>query len=297
MRPLFAALIFATLAAPAAAQTLPDVAERVGVLERDMRAVKRRVLPRGERELIEPEIVPGAVIAAPVVAGPSPVAVLGERIDAVERQQRQLTATIEEQQLRLRQLSEEFAKFRQDAEFRLGRIEAPAAGPAVPAIDAGGPPAAGVVERPRAEAVVPRAEPAAPTPTSTPATAEDRFQAAFALVQAKDWPRAVPALEAFIAASPKHRRASHARYWLGRSHYSQGDFDRSARIHFDNYKASATGERAQESLYWVGQSLMRLKRQREACQVYDLADRVYAEDMKAELRPQFVTARATAACA
>lgn len=274
------ALVLAALPLAAPAQTLPDLGRRVGKLEGDMRAVKRRVLPDDEAALIEPETTPGAAITP---AGPTPVQVLADRVDALERQQRALTATIEEQGFKLRQTSDDLVRLRTDAEARLARIEAAAAPPA-----------------PLAEAAPPPTRtPLSPLPPATApprATPEAQFQAAYALVQAKDWSNAEQALTSFIARYPKQPRASHARYWLGRSYYSQGQFDRAARTHFDNYQADVRGERAQESLFWVGRSLLRLKRAPEACKVYELAAKNYADEMKPELKPQFAAARLEANC-
>ncbi len=100
----------------------------------------------------------------------------------------------------------------------------------------------------------------------------------------------------FARAHPRHAQASLARYWAGRAQHNQGRFEAAARTHFDNYQADQRGSHAQHSLYWVGQALMRLNRAPEACQVYTLAQRVYADDMLPELRPQFAQARRNAGC-
>ena len=301
-------LVALVLLAPAVrAQTLPDLDRRVGRLETDMRAVKRRVLPDREARLIEPEIGPAA--QTPLVAGPdSPTVALTERVDALERQQRRLTAQLEEQTFKLRQLEETLDRFRKDAEFRLTRIETPP----VPALDPGPPlvdprrrderdPPFVDPERRDGRGSPPPAPPLddAPGDDAEPlaaATPEDEYRSAYELVAAKDYARAEPALTRFIAKYPKERRASHARYWLGRSYYAQGQWERSARAHADNYQADVRGERAQESVYWIGQSLVKLGRRQGACDIYDRAFRVYADEMKPALKPQFETARADAGC-
>jgi TolA-binding protein len=134
--------------------------------------------------------------------------------------------------------------------------------------------------------------PAAPTP----ATPDAQFAAALALVRASDWPAAETAMAAFARTHPRHPQASLARYWAGRAQHNQGRFETAARTHFDNYQADQRGSHAQHSLYWVGQALVRLNRAPEACQVYTLAGRVYADEMLPELRPQFAQARRTAGC-
>lgn len=286
-------------AAPAHAQSAPaDLNQRLRAIETDVRALKRQVLPSGKQRLIEPEV--------DTTAGPTPeqqavqaqasaVGDLATRISALERAQQRLTAQIEEFAQRSRQTDDAQVKLRADLEARLVRLEGPVVPPAsqpggatLPILTPPPPSAAGSV---------------APTPaaTSRPSVAtatgpDEAYKLAYAPVEAKDWPRAETDLQTFLKRYPKHRLASFARYWLGRTYYAQGRFEESARTHTANYDADARGERAQESLYWVGQSLAQLNRQSAACQVYDLAHKVYADEMKAELRPQFAAARTRAGC-
>ncbi len=303
-----ALLLFAL---PAAAQTLPDIDKRVTRLEREVSRVARRVLPKGEQTLIEPEIGPAPDAATPpppASATAASVSDLSERLGAIERRQRELTAQIEEQGNRLRLVEERLGKFQPDAEARLGKIEAatapppaPTAGPIVPPDSAQPATAASPKRGARAGVPKPELQPDPAVSGADPATpaigaAELRYRSAYALVEAKKWPEAEPALQAFIDKYPHDKRASNARYWLGRTYYAQTQYDRAARTHFDNYKADPKGDRAQESLFWVGQSLMRLKKSKEACQVYDLAGKVYAETLKPELVDQFAAARTKAGC-
>jgi len=313
LRPLLAAVLTVALVAPADAQTLPDLDRRVTRLEREVTRVSKRVLPKGEQTLIEPEIAPAAEPAKPQPPAPASAASVNEladRMSAIERRQREITAQIEEQGNRLRQVEERLAKFQPDAETRLGKLEVAAAPPpapvAAPPSDAPALPPAKADARPKP---APKGKPASkasevpvadtgdaaePTPAIT--SPELRYKAAYALVEAKDWAKAGPALQAFIDKYPKNKLASNARYWLGRTYFKQAKYDASARTHFDNYKADPKGDRAQESLFWVGQSLMQLKKAKEACQVFDIADKVYADTLKPELKPQFAAARAKAGC-
>lgn len=300
---LFLSTLLLLATASASAQTLPDLDKRVTKLEREVGRVAKRVLPRNEQTVIEPEVSSAAPVpsATPptLPASAASVSELGERVGAIERRQRELTSQVEDQGNRLRLAEERLTKFQADAEVRLGKLEGtPAAGPAPMAAPAAAPPVASptatATPAPSPDAAKPAA--AKPAAASPPATAEARYKAAYALVEAKKWPEAETALQSFVDKNPKDKLASNARYWLGRTYYNEGKFDPAAREHFDNYKADPKGERAQESLFWVGRSLMRLKRTREACQVYDLANQVYATEMKPEMRPQFAAARKTAGC-
>lgn len=335
MRALFIGLMLAGGPALAQSQTATPAAldQRLRAIETDLRALKKQVLPTGTQRLIEPEVDTSAPPPpAPVAANPGGgIADLAERLSAIERAQRTLTASVEEQGERLRRLEAANTKLREDVEFRLGRLENPgAAAPAATTAAATTTVAPGAAGRPPGflETVTPKpapsgAQPAAATPSATmpkpattaaakpvapapkpaataaaapPATADAAWTQAQALLDAKDWPAAETALAAFITKYPKDRRISQARYWLGRSYFSQNRFEESARAHTANYEQNPRGDRAQESLYWVGQSLVRLGRRPAACQVYDLAGRVYADEMKPELKPQFATARTNAGC-
>lgn len=336
-------LLAASLAAPAGAQTsLPELDRRVGVLERDMRAVRRLVLPGGQ--VVEPEVDTGIAAPPPSAAAGSagaPLGALTERVDALERQQRRLTAQVEEQDFKLRQLERSLAELRAGQARLESALAPPSDAPAAGTTGQGAaplPPLQGEAGRgasrpgaaarppagssgaasgtaPRSSGQAPGNAVRSPAPVAGPgpapapaqstgsaaapaaATPDARFAAALALVEARDWPGAEAAMAGFAAANPRHTQASLARYWAGRAQHNQGKFEAAARTHFDNYQANQRGSHAQHSLYWVGQALVRLNRAPEACQVYTLAQRVYADDMLAELRPQFATARRNAGCA
>lgn len=300
MRPILAVLLLAVM--PAAAQNLPDLDKRVTKLERQVDRVSRRVLPKAEQNMIEPEV--STATAEPPAAPPTPpasaasVSELSDRVGAVERRQREITSTLEDQGNRLHLAEDRLAKFQADAEVRLGKLEGSTAAPAGAAVAApAAPGAAAPTVAPVAAPPEPTLPPAAANPAPTaPATADSRFKTAYALYQTKKWPEAEAGFQEFVDKYPKDKSISAARYWLGRSAYNQAAFDSSARIHFQNYKADPKGDHAQESLFWVGQSLGRLKRNKEACQVYDLAAKVYDTSLKPDLAPQFAAARVKAGC-
>ena len=281
-------------AVPALAQDTRQVERRVDKLESEMRAVQRKVFPGGDKRYFEPEFQPtDQAPAAPAgVPATSPIADLTSRVDGLERQLQSLTGQVEQANYKVRQMEEAMAKFRADTEFRLTQLEGGAKPPAAAAADqttltlpALKPPAA-ATPKPVADA--------AAKPADTP---EAAYQAAYAFVVAKDNVKAVSALQDFAAKHPKSPRASHALYWLGRTLIAQGEYERAARVFFDNQQKNPTGERAQESLYWLGDVLVRLERAPQACTVYDLARKVYADEMKPALKPQFANARTAAKCA
>jgi tol-pal system protein YbgF len=212
-----------------------------------------------------------APVTAPGTPASSPVADLSQRVDTLERQLMTLTGQIEEQGFRLRQLEEKVA----------------AAAVAPPAIA----PAAGngVVAPP-----APADAGAAAAPSGD--QAEATYRAAYAHVEARDYVAAEAQLKAFVEANPKHRRASHAQYWLGRSYHADGKLNLAAESFLANYQTNPRGERAPDSLLWLGRTLTDLKKPAEACRVLRELDEVYGGKMSSDIRDQTAKARATAKC-
>ncbi|MDB5689337.1 MAG: hypothetical protein JWL91_1213, partial [Sphingomonas bacterium] len=124
-----AALALAGLAAPASAQSTSagsatSVPQRVDRLEREMRAVQRKVFPGGSQQFFEAEIAPPqATGPAPGTPAGSPVADLTARVDALERELSRLTGQAEQNAFKLRQIEDALNRFKGDTEFRLNAVE------------------------------------------------------------------------------------------------------------------------------------------------------------------------------
>jgi len=307
-----------TAALPALAQDARQVERRVDRLETEMRAVQRKVFPGGDKRFFEPEFQPTDQATAQPAGVPatSPVADLTARVDTLERQLRTVTGQVEQANFRLRQMEESLAKFRADAEFRLTQLEggapAPAgtgtspAAPAAPTTRPAAPPAAAPVTPPApdAAAAAPTTGTNRPAATAAPAArpadpVEAAYQAAYLHYSNQQYPRAEAALADFVAKNPKHRRASHAQYWLGRTFLAQKQPAQAAKAFLDNYRNLPRGERAPDSLYWLGQSLMSMSppQPTKACEVYAELTAVYGDKLGSSLKGQVDKARTTAKCA
>lgn len=298
--PLLAVLVLA--AKPlAAAEPLP-LDRRIGTLESQMKAVQRKVFPGGDARYFTPEIAAEAPVATPQgVPATSPVADLTARVDALERQQRTLTGQLEEAQNAVRQLTDTFAKYRGDTDFRLTAIEHPS----VPPLDS--PPAAAVPPG-RSAAVVPgkpgkgRADPApvkpakADAPSAATLPVEDQWRAAYALYTAKDYAKAEGAMTDFLAANPKAARASNAQYWLGRSYLAEDQFTQAAKAFLDGYKKYPKGERAPDSLVGLGNALTALKKPEQACTALNELQSVYGDRLTPAITSAAAKARKSARC-
>ena len=309
MRSLFVTLLLVGIAMPATAQT-DALVPRVGKLEKEMRAVQRKLFPDGST-ILEPEIAPTtAPAAAPGSPANTPLVDLSARVSALEAQLTTITGQNEENSFKLRQLQEQVDKLSATADARLKSLEgggapvgttpAPAGGPVrvAPAeIDDGPAPArpTGAVSTPpqtaeRAGAVAAIARP------STGDEADDRYIFGYRLWGAKLYPEAEVELKAVVAKYPEHRRASFAQNLLGRAYLDEGKPALASVAFYDNYQKMPRGERAAESLYWLGVSLTRLKKPADACKVYDELNDVYGATMEASLKAQVAAGRKTAKC-
>ena len=279
------ALLMVSVAVPAAAQPQPTPEKRIKKLEEEMRAVQRKVFPgAGRQAILEPEIGPQAVPATPsgVPAG-SAVADLTARVDALEAQLARLTGQAEEAAFKLRQTEQQIAALR--AEFEAAQappapVEPPAAAAAEPA------PAKPDAAKPAAAAAA----------SSSGDPAEDAYITGFRLWEKGNYAEAQRVLEAMAVRYPNHRRASWARNLAGRALLDDGKATAAAKALFANYEADPKGERAQDSLFYLGDALVKLKKTQDACRVYDELQGVYGAGLRDALKRDLPKARAAAGC-
>ncbi len=299
----------ASIAMPVAAQTSRDGIEgRVDRLEREMRAVQRKVFPGGAGQTVEPQIT------APDRSGPAPgipasgvVSDLTARVSALESQQSALTGQIEQNQYRLRQLEEAFTAYKRSTDARLKALEdgASAVGGNAPVTGIGTTPTPTPAPRP----TTPRPTTPAPT-TSTPTApvpgierpstgdaAEDTYTYGFRLWQAKQYDKAIVELRSVVQKHPKHRRASYAQNLLGRALLDQGKPALAATAFFENYQKMPNGERAPDSLYYLAQALVKMKKPAsEVCKVYDELTQVYGDRLSEAMKMDVATGRSASKC-
>jgi len=290
---LMAAILLAGVAAPVAAQRTESVEQRVNRIEQELRAVQRRVFPGGRNQFVEPEIQPQNVMPSTVMP-PSSTALsnLTGRIDALESQLRSLTNSVEEQGFRTRQLEQQLNQLRTDLGARIDRLEPSAAAAAPPPRVTEPDEAPRETREPAREpAEEPAAEPQAPQPSG----AEAAYNEGFRLWNAQRYGEAQAALEAAATRYPSTRWTSWMRNLQGRAYLDDGKPATAARVFLQNYQDNPHGERAADSLYFLGQSLTRLNRRTEACRVYDELEQGYPS-MRAFVRDRLPEARTQARC-
>jgi TolA-binding protein len=303
---LLAVALLAGAAMPATAQTRAETPEkRIERLEQELRAVQRKVFQGGA--YVNPEVSPTQAAAQPEgVPATAPIADLTARLDALESQLRQLTGLAEQNSNRLRTMEDSLARFRDGTSARLDALEHPqpraeaAADPTPPE-----PAPAPTRAKPRRQAT------ASPSPGALPdwvsaqdsgvtasdgGDAEAAYNDGFHLWEQKRYGEAQKALEAVARKYPNHRYASWAANLAGRAYLDDGKPAAAAKVLLANYQNNPKGERAADSLYFLGQALFALKNLPAACKAYDELQDVYGSAMRTWLKQQLPAARAQAKC-
>ncbi len=279
---------------------------RVGKLEKEMRAVQRQVFPNGAGKFLEPEIQ-SPTAQKPTTSSSTATADLLVRVDALETQLATLTGQFEQHDNAMRQM-----------EARLKAIEAQLKAQANQAA-AGTASVAPVVTTP---AATPVATPAAAKPkpaTTTPAVAakptaartaavaaiekpatgdafEDGYTYGFRLWEAKFYPEAQVTLEETIKKNPKHKRLSYARNLLGRTWLDDKKPATAVKVFYDNYKTDPRGDRAPESLFFLGSALTDLGKTAEACEAFNELAKSYPDVATGRLADRIAGGKTRAKC-
>lgn len=309
---------------PAAAQAQTALDGRVDRLEREMRAVQRKVFPGGSGPVVDPQASPPPGGPAPGSPIAGPVTALEQRVTTLEGGMTELTGQIEQLQNQQRQLQDAFNAYKRSTDARLKAIEdtlTSTGGGAAGAGTGGDVAAPPPVKSPPAKAPPAKAPPKdaaadapkpAPKPGADPAraakvaavqkpdtgnAAEDQYTYGYRLWQGKFYPEARTQLGAVVTKFPKDRRASYAQNLLGRSFYDEGDYKSAAKAFYENYQKMPEGERAADSLFWLSKTMQKLKAApAQICQVYGAIDSEYAGKMGVDQQAEIDRGKADAKC-
>ncbi|MEQ1726590.1 MAG: hypothetical protein ABL882_11770 [Sphingopyxis sp.] len=337
---LIAAAPLALMLAPAARaqdSNAATTAQRIDRIERELRAVQRRVFPGSENGLVTPEVGPPTTVVTPGGGPSSAAGDVAARLDALEAQLARLTGQVEQHGFQQRELANSIARLRTELDGRLDTLEAgtaavsatttpvttatptprpaaatPAPRPATTPAPAASRPA--TTPAPRATTPAPRAATSTAPATTPPANAARRAQVAaievpstgnaaedaylygYRLWDAHLYPEAQAQLQRVLDTYPNHRRASYAGNLLGRAYLDNAQPSLAVRVLYDNYRNRPRGERAADSVYYMGMALIRLDRRTDACRTFDEFTNVYGETASAGLKAQVAAARGTAGC-
>jgi TolA-binding protein len=288
------AVIFNLVSCSAAVFSAPpqaehsDVKGRVDRLEREMKAVQRKIFPGPDPRYFPRDLQP-EIVAQPLNRSPQgfpvmrPVAELGARAASVEKSLSHLTASVEQNSFRLRQLAASFKKTSASADNRLDRLEEKA-------------PSLASETQPPADSVVRGSDEAASSPPEKPDPGERAYLTGYHLWSDKRYREAIIQLNTFIVEHPNDDLLSQAHYILGRAYIDSGKFAKAVKVFYYNYKKRPHGKRAPDSLYYLGLALTRLKRLTQACKSYDELADVYGKTMSPTLQKNLAEARASANC-
>jgi TolA-binding protein len=297
----------ALLPAPARAQQATpgeSTEARLRRLEAEVRALQRKVFPDGAGRAFGPEITAPATPAPTPAPAQSPLTDVLSRIDAVEAQLRQLTATTEENQNHLSKLDTRVDAL--EAAATPAPTATPAAGTDAAPLPATTPAPGKPAPRPAGQATpdksaTPAPAPAKPSPDriaavaaiakpSTADKADDEYTYGFRLYDAKFYPEAQVQLTKFVEGYPKSKRISFARNLLGRAYLDDGKPGTAAQWFLQNYLGDKQGERAADSLLYLGVAMTRINDTKRACGAFAELRDSYPADIGGRLKGAYETA-------
>ena len=310
--------LITALAASAAVALVPSIAsaqrqpqptpeQRIDRLEREVQQMQRQVFPKGR-----PADTAG--FADDPAATQSSVVTLDQRLDALEKQMADVVRASEDNGNRLRSVETGLGQLKNDEDQRIAALEQrmseaaaqpqPAEAAPEPAAPAAGkaktPPAKTLPSKKTAEATPapPQPGPAATTAEGTPASdpGEDAYSQGFHQWEAGQYDQAISTLRAFTQAYPNHPRISYANNLIGRALLDKGDARGAAQALLSNYRTNPSGARAQDSLYYLGQALMKLGQPGQACKAYAELDAVYGAKVRPDLKKLETDAKSQAQC-
>ena len=287
-------LMLTSLAAgPAVAQRRQATPEqRIERLEKQVRQVQGRVFTKGQPADTAGFIDDPAATQASVTP-------LITRLDAVERQLAEMTRSSEENGNRIAVMEADLARLRADQERRLRALETGAAAAAVADVGSGDAIAdadATVPPAPKPVVEASKPDPAGDPVLDSDAIAEAAYDKGYQQWMGKQYDASVRTLDAMIKAHPNHRRVSWAHNLAGRALLDKGQPRAAAERLLANYRRNPKGERAQDSLFYLGQSLMRLGQAGQACKAYGELEDVYASTLRPALRSDVARAKSAAKC-
>lgn len=276
---------------------------RVGKLEKEMRAVQRQVFPNGAGKFIEPDIQSPTTAKPATSSTSTATADLIARVDALEAQLATLTGQVEQQgnatrglEARLKLIESQLASAQPSASVS---SPAPAASAPAPAAVTVRPKPVPTVTKPAVAAKPSASRVAAVAAIERPSTGdafEDGYNYGYRLWEAKFFPEAQTTLEETVTKFPKHRRASYARNLLGRAWLDDKKPATAVKVFYDNYKADPRGDRAPESLFFLGSALTDLGKTAEACEAFGELAKAYPDVASGRLAERIASGKTRAKC-
>lgn len=92
-----------------------------------------------------------------------------------------------------------------------------------------------------------------------------QYEQAFAHLKSSNYDEAKAGFENFLREKPTHSLAPNARYWLGETHYVQGEYKTAARVFAEGFQAFPQSAKSPDILLKLGMSLAQLDKKGDAC--------------------------------
>lgn len=287
-----AAFAAALALSPANAQKRqPTPEQRIERLEKQVRQVQKQVFPKGQ-----PADTAG--FSDDPAATQDTVNSLTGRLDAIERQLSDIVRQSEENGNRVAVLETELARLRADQDRRIRALETAPPGAEPAATEEQDEAAVAPPPAPKPKVEKDQTQPAAVelTPASSSDPAEAAYDEGFQLWNSGKYDQAIKSLQAFTKKYPDHRRTSWAYNLTGRAMLDKGQPRAAAEALLANYRRDPKGERAQDSLFYLGQALMKLGQPGQACKAYEELEEVYSSNLRAPLKAALPGAKSSAKC-
>ena len=303
-------LLIAAFVAPIAAsgQVLPPETTdaRLRRIEGELRALQRKVFPDGAGKTFAPQITPGETPAPAAPTGTPALVDLLARMDSVESQMKAMTASSEESQNRLSKLETRIAAI--ETTQAAATTAAPPVTPPAQPMESAPPPVRSAKPTGKSPVKTPDAIPSTPAAADHAAAVaaierpssddkgEDAYTYGYRLWEAKFLPEAEAVLNDFVQQYPRHKRISFARNLLGRSYLDDNKPGAAAQWFLQNYQTDKAGDRAADSLLYLGVAMTRLKETKRACVVFDEFRQTYPTEAEGRLKGQFDAVTKTVTC-
>jgi TolA-binding protein len=243
-----------------------------------------------------------AVLQQQLAASQASAIRLEQRLNSIEAQLQQLINQGEVNGHRVSEVESQVTSLRNEVNSRIAALESrPAAEPQSADVSTDGTGPAEASQKPKLQtASVSIPETPSKSTTSEEAVpsdpGEDAYSKGFHLWQDGKYDQAITALKSFISDFPKHRRVSFARNLIGRALLDKGQPRPAAEALLSNYRTDPKGERAPDSLYYLGQALMALHQPSQACKAYGELEDVYGSSVRPDLKSLVNKGKADAGC-
>jgi TolA-binding protein len=233
-----------------------------------------------------------------LAASRATAAQLDQRLSVIERQLQQLINQGEVSGHRVNVIESELGKLRSDMNSRFATLETRPVIAESSGDDAAEPPAPASKPKLQTAAAVTPELPTRPAVDESSGSdpGEDAYSEGFRLWRDGKYDQSITALRAFISGFPNHRRVSFAKNLIGRALLDKGQPRPAAEALLANYRSDPKGERAPDSLYYLGQALMKLDQPSQACKAYAELEDVYGASVRPDLEPLVSKGKADARC-